>query len=82
MTKQKEIREEIREGIAKILRVGYDPGVPYRDAPQEILHYLHSQGVVIKVKDIQPINTFEDLTQSVSEEGKYDVAVVEPLIGE
>ncbi|KKN17520.1 hypothetical protein LCGC14_0965050 [marine sediment metagenome] len=52
------------------------------DLTNDILHKEDSQGVVIKVKDIQPINSFEDLTQSISEEGKYDIVVVESLIKE
>ena len=78
MTKQ----EVIREGIKKRFVMA---GLSYEMAEisaRSVMKDLDSQGVKIKVSDIEPINSYEDLTRSISEGGKYDIAVVEPLIKE
>lgn len=76
MTKQ----EEIREGIDNILQ---DWAIPRDKAiliRKRLITFLYGANVVIKVRDIQPINDYKDLTRSIDDSGKYDVVVVEPLI--
>ena len=90
MTKQ----EAIREGIEIILGLALEPdtelwedeGYLFMTAETRknradcLMQFLHDNDVVIKARDIQPKNNFDDLTQSISEEGNYDIVAVEPLV--
>jgi len=80
-------QEEVREGIEEILK---DHFFPYTSATEEIIEYLHSQGVVIKVDRELPKRTWYKDWGGESGEDSYKLALedmagyvaVEPLIKE
>jgi len=76
MTKQ----EEIKEGIADILRITRAEGELHKlptFTPDRLLAYLHSQGVVIKSKNQMVPVTFGGLLKD-----NKDIFRVEPLVEE
>ena len=80
MNKQTRLEQVINEAIKPYLVRAILSGFELA-----ILKALSQEGVVIKVKvkvkDIEPINSYEDLTKSISDGGEYDIVAVEPLIG-
>ena len=86
MTKQ----EEIRENLAEVLSFSHEPDEPewaemdehkkrgYRNESLNILSYLHSQGVVIKVEGMGEIDISE--AQKMRRNGITNIYAVEPLI--
>ena len=67
-------REEIKEGVIALLQLGSSP----QSATNNILAYLHSQGVVIKVEEIPDDEVYHgDMPYQMYEDGWRKV---EPLV--
>ena len=71
-------REEIREGMAKyILVCGNKPDVYTPDmCAEDLMEYLHSQGVVIKKNNIKYVTAHRDGNAFIT------TVAVEPLVKE
>lgn len=81
MTKQEEIREALMSKIKSIRlwRTRYDEPLTVEDDAEDILNYLHSQGVVIKVESELTIlaDKGKQIAGLIKEAG---YTAVEPLI--